>query len=479
MYYAELSGDWDGDNDGTYGEWDDYNTYSDPDLFPEVKVGRIPVYKNDYTNLDAILQKIMDYQNTKDSIAWRKSALLPMSFQARYYDTLAGYVNYDGAPLAEQLWDDYLDGYDFSRYRMYQQGNSSCTWNNSTYPSDEELRGNRVRDHWKDDEGHDYGVVCWWGHGSATSSSVGYEWEDTHGTIHNCWDGTLFSSSQCSDLDNSHPAVVFQNSCTNGHPETTTNLGYSLLLKGAIGTYSASRLSWHNTGVGYGNFDGSSTNSGIAYEVTRRVAGNQFLGDALSSGKQAVISDIGTRNTRLMNQYDFNLYGDPSLKINDQDSIAVCQTLNEALDNNSLSFVNEGDAHWFCHTKKVILPPPYSGILYLDDAQSGDITEGESSTFYTVVKGPGVLEFQWRVWSEQNWDYLRFYDNGVKKYEISGDVAWHKKTYDVPDGTHTLKWSYEKDSTCCFDGEDCGWVDLVTYSRGKAMPWLYLLLLDD
>ena len=207
MYYSDLSGDWDGDNDGTYGEWTDYYDHGDPDLYPEVRVGRIPVYNYNYNNLDAILRKIMDYQHTTSSIAWRKTILLPMSFSA---------AGYDGAPLAEQLWTDYLNGLGFTRYRMYQQGSGPCS-PNSAYSSDQELRGDRVRDRW---QYNDYGIVCWWGHGSSTSAAVGYD---------SCWDGTLFNTSQCASLDNDHPAVVFQNSCTNGYPETTTNLGYSLL----------------------------------------------------------------------------------------------------------------------------------------------------------------------------------------------------------------------------------------------------------
>jgi len=452
MYYSDLSGDWDGDNDGIYGEWNDYYTHGDPDLYPELRVGRIPVYSYNYTNLDAILQKIMDYQHTTAGIAWREATLLPMSF---------GSSGYDGAPLAEQLWDDTLSTHGYTRYRMYQQGSGPCG-PNSSYTSDQELRSNRVRDRWQN---NDYGIVCWWGHGSATSASVGYD---------SCWDGTLFNSAQCADLDNNHPAVVFQNSCTNGYPENTGNLGYSLLLNGAIGTYSASRVSWFNTGVGYGEFNGSSTNSGIAYEVTRRVAMDYYLGNALYYGKSTVIADIGTRNTRLMNQFDFNLYGDPTVAIDDQDTSSICQTLNDALGNYSLSFVNEGDALWFC--QKTYSAPIGGG----DAAQSGDITNYQSSSFYTQVTGPGVLTFYWKVSSESGFDYLRFLDSGVRKYSISGEVDWQKKSYNVPGGVHTLKWSYEKDISI-YNGMDCGWVDYVTYSTSphRAMPWVYLLILLD
>lgn len=449
MYYSELSGNWDGNNNGTYGEWSDYYTYSDPDLYPELRVGRIPVYDNNYNDLDAILQKIMDYQHTAESIAWRKAALLPMSFSE---------AGYDGAPLAEQLWDDILNGQGYARYRMYQQGSGPCG-PNSSYYSNQELRGDRVRDHWRS---NDYGIVCWWGHGSSSSAAVGYDY---------CWDGTLFNSSQCADLDNAHPAVVFQNSCTNGYPEYSGNLGYSLLLNGAVGTYSASRVSWYNPGVGYGQFDGSSTNSGIAYEVTKRVAMDYYLGNALFYGKRAVIADIGDRNTRLMNQYDFNLYGDPTVSVDDQDTTSICQTLNDALGNYSLSFVNEGDAFWFCQKNYY-----HAGI---DAAQSGDITDNQSSSFQTQVRGPGVLSFYWKVSSEANFDELRFIDNGEEKYDISGEVDWTRVTYDVPCGVHTLQWAYVKDYVW-YSGMDCGWVDLVSFSASSggcpSVPYLPLLL---
>ena len=156
--------------------------------------------------------------------------------------------------------DDYLDGYGYSSWTMYQQGSSSCPANDSIYASNQELRGGTgVRDRWS---ANDYGAVTWWGHGSATEAAVGYG---------GCWDGDLMTSGYTTSLDDDHPSFVFLNSCNNGYPEVTNNLGYALLENGAIGTVSASRVSWFNTGVGYGDFDGSTTNSGIAYEYGERL----------------------------------------------------------------------------------------------------------------------------------------------------------------------------------------------------------------
>lgn len=293
MFFADLTGDWDPDNDQIYGEWSDYDTAGGVDLGCELYVGRIPVYNNDYAELDTILTKIMAYEN-QSVVAWRESILMPMSYSE---------LNYDGAILAEQMWDDFLNARTFSRWRQYQQGTAYAA-DDSIYASDEELRGgNVVRNRWRD---NDYGIVCWWAHGSSTAAGVGYSGHD---------DGTLFDTSMTGVLDNNHPSFTYQCSCLNGYPENTGNLQYELLVNGTIAAVSATRVSWYNDGVGYGQLDGSSVNAGIGYEYVDRLSNNYKCGKGLRWAKWAVTGDIGTRNTRLMNQYDFGVYGCPAVGI--------------------------------------------------------------------------------------------------------------------------------------------------------------------
>ena len=291
-FYADLTGNWDLDGDGYFGEWgDDYGPSGGVDFAQEVTVGRIPVYDGDFSALDDILQKTIDYENGSTGSGWRTSALLPMSF---------GDAAYDGAPLAQQMIDDYLDPGGYSHWTQYQQGSGACGLD-SSYASDQELRGDTVvRDRWT---ANDYGLAVWWGHGSWTSAAVGYS---------GCWDGTLFQSSYASSLDDGHPSFVYLNSCLNGYPEYAGNLQYALLQHGGIGTVSATRVSWFNTGVGYGEFDGSTTNSGIGYEFARRLVQDQTAGDAIYNTKASMMPPM---STRLMNFYDFNLYGDPSVSL--------------------------------------------------------------------------------------------------------------------------------------------------------------------
>jgi len=299
-FYADLTGNWDIDGDQYYGEWADYYPEGGVDLAPEVLVGRIPLYDADYAALDSILQKMINYESSTD-FAWRRSALLPMSFSD---------ASTDGAFLAEQMKYDYLDTAGFSSWTMYQQG-SACASADSAFSSDEELRsGSVTRNRWASDN---FGIVCWWGHGSATGVYAGFS---------GCSDGCFFSSSDCSSLDDAHPSFTYQCSCHNGYPENSGNLQYALLRQGGIGTVGATRVSWYSPGQT--NFAGSSTNAGLGYEYVRRLANGETAGQALFVTKQeaAIYS-----STRLMNVYDMNLYGDPSTGIFSVDASVFQMTL--------------------------------------------------------------------------------------------------------------------------------------------------------
>lgn len=289
-FYADLSGNWDVDGDLYYGEWEDFAAAGGVDFANEVYVGRIPVYSGGVANLDAILTKTITYGQATD-VSWRKSILLPMSFLS---------ATYDGAPLAQQMMDDFLIAAGYSTWTMYQQGGGACSLN-SSYTSDEELRGGTVvRDRWA---ANDYGLVTWWAHGVTARAIVGYT---------GCDDGYLMDYTYSPALDDSHPAVVYQGSCYNGLPENSLNLQYALLKNGAVAAVSATRVSWHNEAIGYGDFDGSTTNSGIGFEFTERIVAQQSAAEALCNAKAAMLPEA---DSRLMNFYDFNLYGDPAVCI--------------------------------------------------------------------------------------------------------------------------------------------------------------------
>ncbi|MDD2755275.1 MAG: C25 family cysteine peptidase, partial [Methanothrix sp.] len=288
-FYADLTGNWDRDGDGYYGEWSDFTASGGVDFSSEVYVGRIPVYNADYATLDRILQKTIDYE-LSGSTAWRKNALLPMGFS----DGVT-----DGAYVGEQMKNNYLSPNGYSSWRMYQQGASgSCTLD-SVFASEENLRGGSVvPNRWA---GSDFGIVSWCGHGNSRGAYVGYG---------SCSDGAIMLSSNAPSLDDTHPSFTYQCVCLNGYPEDAANLQYAILKNGGIATVSATRVSWYSPGQI--DFVMTETNAGMGYEYVKRLVSEQSAADALHLMKSSMYPYI---TEWLMNYYVFNVYGDPSVSI--------------------------------------------------------------------------------------------------------------------------------------------------------------------
>ena len=69
------------------------------------------------------------------------------------------------------------------------------------------------------------------------------------------------------------------------------------------------------------------------------------------------------------------------------------------------------------------------------------------------------ITFYKNVSSEGSYDYFRFFIDGSKKEEQSGtNNSWSRSAYFVPQGTHTFKFSFEKDYSVD-NGSDCAWID--------------------
>jgi hypothetical protein len=139
----------------------------------------------------------------------------------------------------------------------------------------------------------------------------------------------------------------------------------------------------------------------------------------------------------------------------DQVVLAAPCTLPEAVDNTSLSITTGGSGNWACDQTT-----SHDGV---DSAKSGVITHNQTTSMSTTVvfAVSNTLTFWWKVSSEANYDYLRFYIDGVEQAgSISGEINWQQKTFNIPSGSHTLEWRYTKDVSVN-SGSDRGWVDQV------------------
>lgn len=268
-YYADLTGNWDPNGNGYYGEQDGDFSQGGIDIYPEVIVGRIPFYGS-FTDLDSILQKIIDYEAGGIGGSWVRKVLLSM----KPSDSVT-----PGYQLGEAIKTDAAVPAGFSYSRVYEDTyglNPPPTYIPCTYDT--------VLAAWQQHAGFHF----WWTHGNQTLASE------------------IMTSDRCQYLDDHYPSFTFQVSCLNAYPENSMNLGYALLKRGAIATDSATRVSWYYPGqVDYTNTD---SNTGMAYRYALKLVRDHMpCGDAHSAMMTAV------PNILWANHCVFNLYGDPSL----------------------------------------------------------------------------------------------------------------------------------------------------------------------
>jgi hypothetical protein len=135
---------------------------------------------------------------------------------------------------------------------------------------------------------------------------------------------------------------------------------------------------------------------------------------------------------------------------------SVCPTtLAEALGAPELEWRTNGDDVW-----APTLAPDGSAAAW-----SGSIGDLNVSWIETTVEGPGTITFQWKVSSELGGDFLTFSIDGVDQPgRISGEVDWQSPTFNIPSGTHLLRWTYAKNRDQAF-GLDAGWLRRVSYRR--------------
>ncbi|MHB9037660.1 MAG: C25 family cysteine peptidase [Armatimonadota bacterium] len=270
-FYADLTGNWDRDEDGFYGEEpDDFGT-GGIDRIPDVYVGRIPYYGS-IVDLDAILEKTIRYEAGMLG-QWSRKFILAM----KTLDSSTPCYQ-----LGENIARDISSPLGFDNDRIYD-----ASYNLNPPPEIINCTADKVQQEWATGAG----LVFWMTHGSVTSASY------------------VFSSDRCVNLSNNFPSIVYGAACDNGRPEDPNNLGYSLLRSGAVSTLTASRVSWYY--VGESNFTGSDSIGGLGYQYAK-----YLLTGEECCARAAMDSRLNVPMYIWPNQLVFNLYGDPSLVFN-------------------------------------------------------------------------------------------------------------------------------------------------------------------
>ncbi len=125
-------------------------------------------------------------------------------------------------------------------------------------------------------------------------------------------------------------------------------------------------------------------------------------------------------------------------------------------------WTNDANNPW-----RIVSEDPYEGQFCV---KSGSIGNNATTTLILTHEAGSndTISFYYKVSSENNWDFLRFYIDNQEKNSWSGNVGWTKATYTVSPGVHTYKWAYSKDSSQS-SGSDCAWIDFISLPAARIM----------
>ena len=95
---------------------------------------------------------------------------------------------------------------------------------------------------------------------------------------------------------------------------------------------------------------------------------------------------------------------------------------------------------------------------------SGDISNNQETSLLVNmnVTALGSISYFYKVSSEQGFDFLTFYLDGVQMNTKSGEIDWSQQQYPISPGIHSFQWTYTKDGSIS-GGDDCAWLDLISF----------------
>ena len=86
---------------------------------------------------------------------------------------------------------------------------------------------------------------------------------------------------------------------------------------------------------------------------------------------------------------------------------------------------------------------------------------------YSVAQDD-TIRFYRKVSSEEGYDFLKFYIDGIEIQAWSGLVDWSEVKFPVAIGDHLFSWVYEKDDIIA-SNQDASWIDYIEFPAGNAV----------
>jgi hypothetical protein len=179
-------------------------------------------------------------------------------------------------------------------------------------------------------------------------------------------------------------------------------------------------------------------------------------GETLTAGVPTDVTWSGSPDERFQVQYTAN-YGDIGLVTDDFESGSL-----------GPEYTTGGSDGWF-----VTSDMSYSGSY---SARAGEIGNNQVSWMTRAVEG-GEIGFWYQVSSQYLHDFFSFYIDDVRKIRLSGSSGWYHYSTTLPEGSHVLKWEYDKDSSGA-SGSDTVWIDDVAVTADNTQ-WTDIVALTD
>lgn len=117
----------------------------------------------------------------------------------------------------------------------------------------------------------------------------------------------------------------------------------------------------------------------------------------------------------------------------------------------------------------------FNGALNSNVAKSGPVDPGETSSMILEVEGPATVAFDWGIASDPTDNsYFQFRVNNQSYGSIEGNQDLHRRTFEVPPGSHSLKFTFVRDASSgdpFYAGLSEGYLDeLVITQFGESAP---------
>jgi len=331
LYYSDLSGKFDLNDDGIVGEAPFDLETGGVDFNAEIYTGRIPVYFGEIEELDGTIGHIINYMKMEEAqIAYRKKILFPMSFiwfdGYKVFQTM--HENKETAETSEWFIHNILKNHsDISYTRLYEaEGHYP-----SRYEFERPLNRENIVDEWK----KGYGMIFWGGHGFPTTVARTVWLEDRNNN--NLGENDEVESYQMVDpsdakrIYSGQPGFVVAISCLVGNVNSPGSITHRFLADGAaVGIISSTSVT-----------DPSSTKwtdleADLDYStVSEDTVGVVFFEEMIKGGYAGKIfydymSEFGQNPAGrvLDHKYMLNYFGDPTLTLYDT---AIDETSDEEI----------------------------------------------------------------------------------------------------------------------------------------------------